>query len=220
MIILHYWTHDNSPDPTDGSKWWLNSHRLMALEVLVKDCQRRRNSSGKDHDMMSYVLFLLDPGPIIVLPCLSLSRQCCQNHAENYTKFVKVVTNICQSCYLYFLPNQTKLRFDQDFVACWSFYFCCCTDCWREYYATCMFGFDINFLCCNSQLVPKVVFCFQRLARSCDYKSEFWAKIVNSNLNIQPSSSTQCLSLLCLWQCLLHQYDIWRATRWSPNLFV
>ena len=57
MIILHYWTHDNSPDPTDGSKWWLNSHRLLALEVFAEDCQRRRNSSGKDPNMVSFMFY-------------------------------------------------------------------------------------------------------------------------------------------------------------------
>ena len=32
--------------------------------------------------------------------------------------FVKVVTWICQSRYMYFSPNQTKRKFDKDFEAC------------------------------------------------------------------------------------------------------
>ena len=47
--------------------------------------------------------------------------------------FVKLVTCICQNCDMDFfkvvtcisrpLPNKTKLKFDQDFKACWSFCF-------------------------------------------------------------------------------------------------
>ena len=40
-----------------------------------------------------------------------------------FTWIVKVVTWICQSCYMYSLPftkqNKTKLKFVQDFQACW-----------------------------------------------------------------------------------------------------
>ena len=194
MMSLHYWTHANSPDPTDGSKWRLNSYRLLALEVFVRDCQRRRNSSGKDPNMVSFMFyFYWTQVRLLYCPVTHLVGIV----VRTTLKTVKVVTNICQSCYLYFLENQTKLRFDQDFVACWSSYFCCCTNCWTEYNASCVFGFDNNFLC-NSQLVPKVVFCFRRLARLCDYKTEVWTKIVNFHLNIQPMSSTRCLSLLCL----------------------
>ena len=31
--------------------------------------------------------------------------------------------NFCQSCFIYFSPNKTRLKFDHDFKACWSFCF-------------------------------------------------------------------------------------------------
>ena len=38
--------------------------------------------------------------------------------------FVKVVTWICQICFMYYshLAKKTKLKFNQDFKACWSFF--------------------------------------------------------------------------------------------------
>ena len=55
------------------------------------------------------------------------------NFTKFLNRFVKVATRICQSCFLdlstksscisHHLPNKPKLKFNQDFIACWSFCF-------------------------------------------------------------------------------------------------
>ena len=65
--------------------------------------------------------------------CLALSDRHWSLNVAWIVGFVKIdtwislISNIwiCQSCYMYFSPfaKQTKLKFEQDFKACWSFFF-------------------------------------------------------------------------------------------------
>ena len=53
-----------------------------------------------------------------VVLCISLTK------SNLLIGFVDIVTWICQSCFMYFSqPNQTRLKFNQDFKVFWGFCF-------------------------------------------------------------------------------------------------
>ena len=99
---------------------------------------------------------------------------------------------IFQSCHLYFLSNQTQLKFNQDFKACWCF----CSCCWAEAtqvneeteFPTCVFGLDT--VSCAS--IHKVVF-FGKVVFKDKDKTEVWTKVESIDLK------TQRMWTLCAW---------------------